>query len=248
MPWRIQLCGRLVVRAGDRRLEDALPGGQGRLLFAHLVLQRDRPSAQRELVDVLWADEPPAAPEASVRVLVSKLRSALGPGVVQGRGAVRLALPRGVWVDAEAADEAIHRAESAVARGAWREGWPAAHIALNVSRRPFMTGHELRWVLERRAHLEDVHVRALECWAAIGLGLGGAELADAEQAARRLVDAAPFREAGHRLLMEVLAARGNPAEALQVYEALRARLRDDLGTTPGEPVRALHARLIGASR
>ncbi len=53
-----------------------------------------------------------------------------------------------------------------------------------------------------------------------------------------------YREDGHRLLMEVLAARGNPAEALQVYDALRRRLRDELGTAPGEELRALHARLL----
>jgi DNA-binding SARP family transcriptional activator len=44
--------------------------------------------------------------------------------------------------------------------------------------------------------------------------------------------------------MEVLVARGNRAEALQVYEALRRRLSDDLGAAPGEALRALHASLL----
>ena len=55
---------------------------------------------------------------------------------------------------------------------------------------------------------------------------------------------APYRESAHRLLMEVLAARGNRAEALQAYEALRRRLREDLGTAPGEELRRLHASLL----
>jgi DNA-binding SARP family transcriptional activator len=67
---------------------------------------------------------------------------------------------------------------------------------------------------------------------------------DVERAARRLADEAPYREDGYRLLMEVLAARGNPAEALRAYESLRARLSDDLGAAPGERLRALHARLL----
>ena len=40
---------------------------------------------------------------------------------------------------------------------------------------------------------------------------------------------APLREAGHRLLMEALAARGEIAEALAAYERLRVLLRDELG-------------------
>jgi len=43
--------------------------------------------------------------------------------------------------------------------------------------------------------------------------------------------------------MEVLAERGNAAEALQVYEQLRVLLRDELGTVPGEATQELHRRV-----
>lgn len=56
---------------------------------------------------------------------------------------------------------------------------------------------------------------------------------------------APFRESGHRLLMEALAARGDVAEALRVYEELRVLLRDELGTPPSPATKALHRRLLG---
>ena len=241
---RIQLCGPYVVRVGARRVESGLPGRHGRALLAYLALHRDRAVGRDELVEALWPFGAPAAPDASLRVLVSRLRSAMGAELVAGRGDVRLVLPAGSWVDVEAADEAIHRAESAVGRGAWRAGWGPAHVALNVSRRPFLQGLDAPWISERRAHLDDVHLRALACWAAVGLGIGEPELADAERAARLLVAGAPYRESAHRLLMQVLAARGDRAEALQAYEALRARLRDDLGTAPGEDLRALHASLL----
>ena len=45
--------------------------------------------------------------------------------------------------------------------------------------------------------------------------------------------------------METLAARGNSAEALLVYEALRRRLREELGVAPSEPTQDLHRRLLG---
>ena len=97
---------------------------------------------------------------------------------------------------------------------------------------------------ERRAELDDLRLRALEIQAQAGLALGGATADAAERAALEITRDAPLREAGHRLLMEALAARGEVAEALAAYERLRVLLRDELGMTPGEAVRALHARLL----
>jgi DNA-binding SARP family transcriptional activator len=99
-------------------------------------------------------------------------------------------------------------------------------------------------VLDRRRRVEEVRASALECYAAIALGLGGSELGTGERAARELVERAPYRERGQALLMGLLAARGNPAEALRVYEALRERLRDDLGIAPAPRLRELQAQLL----
>jgi SARP family transcriptional regulator, regulator of embCAB operon len=74
--------------------------------------------------------------------------------------------------------------------------------------------------------------------------VGGSELAAAERTALELIDRAPFRESGYRLLMEVKAARGNLAEALHVYERLRVLLREDLGVAPSPAVQAVHRRLL----
>ena len=77
------------------------------------------------------------------------------------------------------------------------------------------------------------------------LELGGTELPAAERAARELVDAAPFQESGHLLLMGALAASGNVAEALAAYERLRILLRDELGADPSETVQDTYLRLLG---
>ena len=63
--------------------------------------------------------------------------------------------------------------------------------------------------------------------------------------ARQLIERAPYRESGTRLLMEALAARGNRAEALVAFDALRRRLRDDLGSAPSPETQELHRRLLG---
>ena len=50
----VQLCGRFVVELEGRRVEQSLPGRQGRLLFEFLVLNRDRPLTRGELVEAVW--------------------------------------------------------------------------------------------------------------------------------------------------------------------------------------------------
>jgi DNA-binding SARP family transcriptional activator len=111
-----------------------------------------------------------------------------------------------------------------------------------------MMGHEAPWVDSIRRDFDDLLLRAYECIAASGTGLGGPELASAERSARALIRLAPYRESAHRLLMQVLASQGNVAEALLTFENLRCRLRDELGTNPAPDTQALHAQLLKHGR
>jgi len=241
---RIQLSGRLVVLVNGRRLEDQLPGRQGRLLFAYLAAHRIRPVYRYELKDALWPDGLLKAADSALSALLSKLRHVLGTDLLVGRSELRLVLPSDAWIDLEAAGEAIHRAESAVALGDWVQVWAPARVALNIARRGFLRFETAPWIDEQRRFLEEVELRALECVAEAGLGLGGPELASAERSGRALIQLAPYRESGHRLLMKAFAASGNIAEAIWVYEVLCCRLRDDLGIVPSPETRELHRELI----
>lgn len=241
---RIQLCGRLVARVAGRRVEAALPGRQGRLAFAFLTLNRHRVVTRDALVDALWPEDRPGLVDTALSALLSKLRTAVRPASLEGRSELRLALP-GAWVDVETALEAIHRAEAANARRAWTEAWAPARVALHTTRRGFFPGESAPWVEQQRHLLEEVERRALECIAESSLELGPAEHDSALRSGRDLVRLAPHRESGHRLLMRALAAEGNAAEALDVYDALRVRLRVKLGATPCAETQALHRALLG---
>jgi DNA-binding SARP family transcriptional activator len=243
-PTRIQLCGRLAVELGGRELTAKLPGGQARVLFTYLTVNRALPAQREELIEALWPWRVPAGADTSLSALLSRLRAVLGAGVLAGRAEVRVRLPADAWVDIEAAQEAIHRAESAVVQGDWARGWGPSLVALFTARRGFLPGEDLPWADELRRRLEEIRCAALECYAAVALGVGGTELAPGERVARELVVAQPFRERGHALLMEILAARGNAAEALRVYENLRARLRDELGAAPAPELRSLQEQLL----
>jgi SARP family transcriptional regulator, regulator of embCAB operon len=241
----IQLCGAFAVELAGRRVDQALPGRQGRLLFAYLVLSRLERVSRETLIDALWGDSPPAAAAAALNVVISKVRAALGPDVLHGRAELYLKLPEPVHIDVETATSALHAAESAVALRDWRRAWAFGLTAQFVGRRRFLPESDAPWVASWRRRLGETHARALECYAAACLELGGPELPGAERAARELVEVAPLRETGQLLLMRALAVRGNVAEALAAYERFRIILRDELGIDPAPALQDTYASLLG---
>lgn len=232
----------MVAEVDGQRIDDALPGRQGRLLFVYLVLNRLRPAPRDELVDAVWPDDPPPNVESALSSLLSKLRRVVE---LEGRGDVRLLLPADAWVDVEAASEGLHRAESAAARQTWAEVWGPARVAQHVTARPFLAGEQAAWIRDVRNRLEGVHLRSLELVAQACLQIGGSELDTAERAASALVAKAPYRESGYRFLIDLLDRRQNRAEALRVYEQLRTLLREDLGTAPSPATQDLYRRVLG---
>jgi SARP family transcriptional regulator, regulator of embCAB operon len=241
---RIQLCGPLAVEIDGRRIDRELPGRQGRLLFAFLVVHRLRPVRRDELIDALWPTAAPAAADSALRALLSKLRRVLSGHMLDGRADLRLALPPRTFVDLEDAREAIHRAESALAQANSHRAWGASQGPLFTARRGFLPDEDAEWIRETRHELDALYLRALECYARACAGVGGTELAGAERAGRELTLLAPYRESGYRHLMRALALGGNAAEALRVYEQLRTLLREELGIAPCAETLALHAQLL----
>jgi DNA-binding SARP family transcriptional activator len=201
---RISLCGRLSVELEGRPVE--LPGRQGRLLIAYLLLNRDRPVRREELVEALWPEgDAPGGGEALAPPL-SRLRKALGAERLVGRVELTLALPEDAWVDWEVAHEAMGRAAAALGAHDWRGAWGPAQAALAIADRGLLPGLEAPWIDERRTELADLRVQALEAVATIGARLRGTELAPAERGARAAVEAAPFRESCWARLIEALRA------------------------------------------
>ena len=221
----------------------ALPGRQGRLLFAYLVLNRDRDCGRAELIDLLWPERPPAAADSALSALLSKLRRALGEGALVGRSELRVVPPGPIEVDVELAAAAAAEAEAAIDVHDWAGGSAAARDVLATDLQTFLPDCEGPWVAECRRELETVRVRALEVLAEAGLRRGGRELGTPSGRARR-GRGEPYRESGHGLLMEVLEAAGNLVEALRVFDGLRVRLRDELGVTPAASLTSLHERLL----
>jgi DNA-binding SARP family transcriptional activator/tetratricopeptide (TPR) repeat protein len=241
---RIQLCGRLSVEIGGVQLAERLRGKQVPLLLAYLVLNRGRHVSRDELIGALWPNRAPVSQDAALRTLLSRLRSSLGADTVIGRDELILALPEPVWIDVEAAAAEVARALESLERGDARRAWALAQVPLNIASRGLLPGSQASWLEPPRRELEEVHLLALESIGRAGLAMGGTQVQSAERAARTLIETEPYRESGYVLLMEALAARGNVAEAMRVFDGLRTLLRDELGTSPSPEAISAHERLL----
>jgi DNA-binding SARP family transcriptional activator len=152
-------------------------------------------------------------------------------------------------VDVEACDAAVHEAETALRDGISERAMGWALVANAIAGRPFLSGDLSSWTERRRAHLQDVRVRALEVRAQVGLLHGDAVGAATD--AQLVLDLDPYRESAHALLMKAHVAAGNPAHAVAAYERLRARLGEELGTVPAAETEAVFLerwRRIGRDR
>ncbi|HUE59583.1 MAG TPA: hypothetical protein VMO88_08380, partial [Acidimicrobiales bacterium] len=166
---KMGVCGGVSVEVDGRRIPDSLLAGrQGRLVLAYLVCERHRSVPREELAELLWPQRLPSSWPASLSVVISKLRRLLSEAGLDGPaslhsafGSYRLLLPEGAWVDWEAADDAVERAERSVAEGKPDVAVAAGREAAEIAGRGFLND-DCPWVDAQRERLRDLHVRALQ--------------------------------------------------------------------------------------
>jgi len=237
---RVYLTGNVAVENGDILVpERRFPARQGRFAFAVLAWERHRAIATDELADIVWDGEPPSAWRTALRALISKLRAALGENasIDQAFGCYQLRLPVDGWLDVEACDDAVHEAETAFAQNDPRGAMGWALVANAIARRPFLSGDDSRWIENRRAHLGQIRVRALEVRGRVCLQNG--DHIGAATDAGLILGLDPYRESAAALLMRAHIAAGNPAQAIAAYEGMRRSLLEDLGTEPSDELEAV---------
>lgn len=239
---RVYLTGDLAVEATGRVLGPADIGGrQARLVFARLCWDRSLVS-RAEFADLLWGGEPPASWESALAAVVSNLRSALPMlRIEHAMGGYQVV--GHLWVDVEAARQALHEAEGALRSGRYRDIYSWSGIATTVTRRPFLPGEDGPWIERCRRALAALRMRALET--AIEFCIWNREMGAAIAYSETLIEMEPFREASHRLLIRSHVANGDRAQALKAYERCRGLLVSELGVSPSDETEALYEQLLG---
>ena len=249
---KVFLAGRVAAETDGGVIDEVrLPGRQGRLLFAYLVVEQGRPIPRDEIADVLWEGNPPATWEKALGVLASKLRSVLAQTdahdsstLTAAYGCYRLELPVGSWVDVLAAENEADEAGAALARKDIDGAKRAAALAESLIRDPFLPGEDGAWAEQKRRELAGVRARALSTLADACLASG--EIQEALRWSEKAIDAEPFRESGYRRLMRAHTAAGDHAEALRVYERCRGLLAEELGAFPSPETEELYRDLLEA--
>jgi DNA-binding SARP family transcriptional activator len=240
----VDVLGPLTARWAGEEID--IPGGTPAALLSWLVLHAPYPVPVSTTINGLWPEAPQDNARASLRSCASRLRRALHRGgsggpLVRYQGAA-LALGCPVVTDAAAAE-----------RG-WVEGLAA--LAARAPRRavPLLEEAVGKWRGDAYLELRDTQsgvaeaVRLDELRADIDEALHAALLASGHDTAavaglRRTVHDRPERDHAWQLLMVALAAGGQPAEALRVYQACRA-VRAAAGEVPNRSLVAVERAIL----
>ncbi|MGA5039324.1 AfsR/SARP family transcriptional regulator [Streptomyces capoamus] len=229
------------------RGEEALPTGspQQRALLAALLLREGRTATAAELIDALWASEPPPQALAAVRTYASRLRKVLDPGVLvseSGGYAVR-GLGEGA-LDLAVAQDLAAEAEKARGTGDLGRARSLLNQALSLWDGEPLAGVPGPYAEAQRARLEEWRLGLLETRLDLDLEQGGHAEAVSELTA--LTAAHPLRERLRELLMLALYRSGRQAEALAVYADTRRLLAEELGVDPRAGLSELQQRILQA--
>lgn len=241
-PVRFSILGPLLVHDAAGR-PVTVGGARLRTLLLLLLLRPGQRVTTEELVDAIWAGEPPPTANNALQALVSRLRRVLAQGAMVDGDA------SGYRLDIAPEQVDVVRFETLAGRGRSRlRVDPATAVqdlgaALALWRGPALTDLTSRGLAEdvalrlsetRRSVLED-HLTALA-----ELGRYTEVLPEAEALASR----EPHRERPLELLIRALAATGRTADALAAYDRFRTLLVDELGLDPSPQLRDLHLRLL----
>src|SRR5580698_2068291 len=235
-----RVLGPVEVRAADGWL-----GGppQQRLILAVLALQAGQVVPVGDLIDAVWADEPPRSAQASLQVLVTGLRRALTalPGAVVERcgDGYRLQLTSGE-VDARRFRSLVRAARSARES---REAVAAFDAALGLWRGPALADVPGTAKIEAiRAGLTAERLSAMQDRVSAMLHLGRDR--EAAEELTGLLTENPLAERLAGMLMVASYRTGRKADALRVFRDLRARLSDELAVEPGPELQRLHQQIL----
>lgn len=237
----VLVLGATVVRDGPEVLRVERP--LERALLVRLALARGTAVADERLAADLWGDQDLQRPTQRLRVVASRLRTALGQradAVTRAPGGYRILATPADLLDAQAAADRLHAAARMGDQAGIRD---AAAAALAAWRGPALA--DLRTVPFARAEADR-----LDSWRVdltvhrIGAEL---ELGTAAELVTELTSLAaehPLHEPIHRLLAQALYRTGRQADALEQLARLRRTLADQLGVDPTPDTAELELRLL----
>ena len=241
--------GPLEVYEEGRLIE--VGGARQRALLAILLTRANEVVSRDRLIDELFGQEPREAAGKLLQVYVSRLRKALEPGRERRQQTgVIVTKPSGYFVRVELDQLDLQRFERLAEEGRRALGASTPEVArdrlveaLSLWRGPALADFAFEPFAQGEIRrLEELRLATLEDRIEADLALGRhATLAGELEA---LIDEHPLRERLRGQWMLALYRSGRQAEALDVYQATRRALVDDLGIEPGGALQELERAIL----
>jgi DNA-binding SARP family transcriptional activator len=216
----------------DGRPVTGLPVGSQRLLV--FLALHDRTVSRAAIAAAIWPDVSAARAGVSLRSSLARLEGLGREAVVAASS--NLSLTDIVTVDYINARALAHRlldSDTPIFDG------DLAAAAIATLSRELLPDWFDEWILTESDDWRHLRATAVEALAVRLLKAG--RFAEAEGAARAAMRVDPLRETPHSALIRIHLADGNQSEALSVFEAYRAALRDALDLEPTEQLTGLVA-------
>jgi predicted ATPase/DNA-binding SARP family transcriptional activator len=217
------------------------PGRVASAVLAHLASARGLAVSVSQIIDALWQEAPESARNA-VQVAISRLRKRYGQSFIASvPGGYRLVADL-VRIDLLEVEQFLRQAQLAADAKAYHNALGLGREASALFVGEILAGCGGPGADIVRQHAEDLRTSAdlLVADALRCLRRGAEAVSVARSAAARQ----PLNEAAHAVLIKALAADGRTAEALEIYDALRRRLAEELGIDPSPSLAALFASIL----
>lgn len=235
---RVRLLGPVQLLAGSRVVPVGGPAVRG--LLALLALEANRVVGVEEIIDALWAHDPPATARTIVHGNVSHLRRVLR--TLDDESAQILTAPPGYQLSVDPQQIDVHRARMLLDRAATVE--PERRAELLSEAYSLWQGPVLAGVPEsiRAPELEELRVAVHGARVDADLAIGRHSELIVELSP--LVRVNPLAERTVGQLMRALYHAGRRGDALELYQRVSARVVATLGIDPGAELRRLHDRVL----
>ena len=228
---------------------DAWTTRRARDIFCYIATSKHRRVEKDVLIDTFWGEEDLQAIEKNFHPTISHIRKALNSRqafkqnfLMFRDGAYQLNPELSYSIDTEEFENAIAEAEKAKQEkdaDRFRENLETAHA---LYRGEYMAGVYDDWAEERRPFYVEQHARVLNALAK--LAFGEKKWSNAIKYANDILQADPYREDAHRLIMKVFAAQGKRAKVKEQFENLQETLKKELGVAPAPETRKTFQELL----
>jgi DNA-binding SARP family transcriptional activator len=221
----------------------ALGAPKQRALLAVLLLHANEVVSAQRLIDELWGEAPPARAPKLIQHYVSGLRKVLPAAVLLTRAPGYLLRVEPGQLDLIEFERLLEEAKRRAAEGEIARAADLYRHALSLWRGPALEdaaleGHGAR----EAARLDDLRLAAVV--ERIELELELRHHAELVGELELLAERHPWQERFRAQLMLALYRSGRQAEALEVYQAARRTLIDELGLEPSHELQRLERAIL----